>query len=245
MDGKHIMLQAPINSGSEYYNYKDFFSIVLFALVDANYNFLFVDIGCQGRISDGGVFQNCELYGKITSQTLNLAPAKPLPGRLKDIPYLFLADAAFPLTESIMKPYSGVHPKGLKERVFNYRLSRARRVVENTFGIISSTFRVLRKPLLLEPNKAQVIVMTIVYLHNYLRNSKTSQNIYTPNGILHSEDQGNLNGGRWRNEIQSSNCLINIKNIPRRASVSAKDIREELADYFTTTGALPWQNEYA
>lgn len=80
MDGKHIMLQTHINSGSEYNNYKDFFSIVLFALVDANYNFLFIDVGCQGRISDEGVFQSCELYRKITSQTLNLALEKPPPG---------------------------------------------------------------------------------------------------------------------------------------------------------------------
>ena len=60
MDGKHIVLQSPMNSGSEYFNYKSFFSIVLFALVDADYNFLFIDIGCQGRISDGGVFKSAK-----------------------------------------------------------------------------------------------------------------------------------------------------------------------------------------
>lgn len=58
MDGKHIHLQAPINSGSNFFNYKSTFSIVLLALVDADYNFLYADVGCQGRISDGGVFRN-------------------------------------------------------------------------------------------------------------------------------------------------------------------------------------------
>jgi len=64
MDGKHIITQCPINSGSEYINYKGTFSVVLMALVDANYNFLYADIGCQGRISDGGVFRNTNIVQK-------------------------------------------------------------------------------------------------------------------------------------------------------------------------------------
>ena len=54
IDGEHVVLQCPRNSASEYFNYKNAFSIVLFTLVDANYNFMFVDAGCQGRISDSG-----------------------------------------------------------------------------------------------------------------------------------------------------------------------------------------------
>jgi hypothetical protein len=62
IDGKHVVLQCPRNSATEYFNHKNAFSIVPFALVDANYNFMFVDAGCQGRISDNGVFMNTELY---------------------------------------------------------------------------------------------------------------------------------------------------------------------------------------
>jgi hypothetical protein len=55
-DRKHISVQAPIGSGSNYINCKKFFSIILFSVVDANYNFLYVNVSSQGRNYDGGVF---------------------------------------------------------------------------------------------------------------------------------------------------------------------------------------------
>ncbi|GFG30960.1 hypothetical protein Cfor_01127, partial [Coptotermes formosanus] len=54
MDGKHIVMQAPANSGSHYCNYTGTFGIVLLAVVDAEYKFMYIDFGCNGRVSDGG-----------------------------------------------------------------------------------------------------------------------------------------------------------------------------------------------
>jgi len=98
----------------------------------------------------------------------------------KKVPYAIVADKAFKLNDNIMKPYSGSHPKGSFKRIYNYRHCRARRVVKNVFGILCSVFRMLGKPMLLEPNKAEVVVMDFVYLHNFLRSSSTSKNTYSP-----------------------------------------------------------------
>lgn len=245
IDGKHVMIQAPINTGSEYFNYKSFFSIVLFALVDAEYNFMFADVGCQGRISDGGVFKNSVLWQKITKNELHFPEPEALPGRQKLCPYVILGDEAFALHQNIMKPYAGVHPKGSMERIFNYRLSRARRVVENAFGILSVVFRVLRKPMLLEPPNTTLITLSTIYLHNYLRKSKASRQTYTPPGTFDHEEDGKLIPGSWRHEIDDGPSFMSLKKVPRKCSTDAQAIRKEIADYFMNNGRVPWQNDYA
>ena len=92
IDGKHIALFNPVNSGSTYFNYKGFFSIVLLALVDAYHKFPYVVIGCQGRISDGGVFKNCELYKLFASNQTNIPPHSPI-NNLSDLNNSFLLES--------------------------------------------------------------------------------------------------------------------------------------------------------
>ena len=89
IDGKHVVLKCPRNSASEYFNYKNAFSIVLFTLVDANYNFMFVDAGCQGRISDSGVFMNTEIYKKTRSKNPMSSSASPFKRERKKCSILF------------------------------------------------------------------------------------------------------------------------------------------------------------
>ncbi|XP_050516473.1 uncharacterized protein LOC126892865 isoform X2 [Diabrotica virgifera virgifera] len=169
MDGKHIMIQSPEHSGSDYFNYKSFFSIVLFIVANANYEVLYMNVGCQGRISDGGVYENTQFKRMLSECKRNLPNNEKLPGRAMAVPYVFLGDDAFPLSPNLMKPYPGTQEKGSQGRIFNYRLSRARRVSENVFGILSARFRVFRKIMLLEPTKAETIVTACICLHNYLR----------------------------------------------------------------------------
>lgn len=206
---------------------------------------MYVDIGCQGRISDGGVYNNSTLYKKVEKNELRFPKPGPLTNREKEIPYFFIGDDAFALCENLMKVFSGIHPKGSRERIYNYRLSGARRVVENAFGISSSIFRVLRKPLLLEPQKAQIIIRAVVHLNNFLRRNSTSLNIYSPPGSMDSVVNIEIINGSWRNDYDNRTSLIPLKNIPRKSCLAAKEIREELADYFINEGQISWQNEYS
>ncbi|KAG5876835.1 hypothetical protein JTB14_014164 [Gonioctena quinquepunctata] len=223
LDGKHIVIQTPTNSGSEFYNYKKYFSVVLMALVDAEYCFMFADCGCQGRLSDGAVFRNTRLFKKIEQNELHCPPREPPMGRNKEVPYVFVGDDAFGLRETIMKPFSGKHDKGIKYRIFNYRLSRARRVVENIFGLLASVFRVLRKPMLLQPDEVGLFVMTCVVLHNFSRRSTSSRSLNSPNGTFDFEEDGNVIEGAWRQaNTDTMTSLLPLRNIPRKPSIDAK-----------------------
>ncbi|KAL4126188.1 hypothetical protein QTP88_010414 [Uroleucon formosanum] len=89
VDGKHIRIQQPYHGGSAYYNYENYNSIVLQAVVDAEGNFLFVDVGEAGRYSDGGVFAVSNSGKNFIEQTLNLPqPRKIDPAKEIEFPYI-------------------------------------------------------------------------------------------------------------------------------------------------------------
>jgi len=167
IDGKHVAFRPPSSQGSLYFNYKGYNSVVMMAVVDANYRFLYVDAGANGRISDGGVFRHSSLFEALQKHSLHLPPAKKLLSNAPAIPYHFVGDDAFPLMTNLMKPFSN---RGLDDEKshFNYRLSRARRVVENAFGILSNRFQVFQKPINLSAEKVQIIILACSALHNFL-----------------------------------------------------------------------------
>jgi hypothetical protein len=140
----------------------------------------------------------------------------------------------------MMKPYPGLNPKGSKERIYNYRISRARRIVEHVFGVVSSIFRVLRKPMLLEPENAELMIMTIACLHNFLRRQPSLSSMYTPPGTFYIEGNCQL-----MEKCETPTSFLPIRRVPRKSSLKAKEIRQELTDYFVNEGRVEWQEKYA
>lgn len=230
LDGKHVAILPPHHSASDYINYKGSFSIVLLALVDHDYCFTFAEIGAKGRISDGGIFNNSVLWEKMSTNSINLPPPSPLPDSDVNMPYVYLGDGAFALSTHVMKPFPGHHALGTPERLFNQKLSSSRVVVENTFGIMASKFRVLKKPMALCDVKASIITMTCVLLHNFLRKSKTSREIYTPPGLVDTYRDGELlRPGSWRQN--NDNSFIPLQPLPRRAASNAIQVRLNFMNY--------------
>ena len=106
LDGKHIAIKKPKKSGSEYFNYKGYFSVILLALVDADYKFLWVNMGASGS-SDAQIFKRSKLKRRIENGTLELLPPEPLGhGGGPNLHYFLLGDDAFVLMPWLVKPYS-------------------------------------------------------------------------------------------------------------------------------------------
>ncbi|CAN7942436.1 unnamed protein product [Ixodes hexagonus] len=139
-------MQAPTKSGTMYYNYKGTFSIVLLAVVDADYKFVVVDVVAYGKQSDGGVLKQ-SAFGQLPEQgRLELPKDLLLPNTMLPAPCVFVGDEAFQLRPDFLRPYPGRMLDDDK-RIFNYRLSRARRCAENAFGILVTRWRILERRL--------------------------------------------------------------------------------------------------
>ena len=157
IDGKHCQIKRPDNICSEFYNYKGTYSIILFALVDASYRFVFIDVCSNGRVNDGAVFRNSTLNSAMEYNMINWPDNS-----------IIVGDNAFPVRNTLLKPYSKVNLT-LKQKIFNYRLSRARRVSENAFRILAQQFRVFGRPIEQKVSTIVRVIRSACYLHNWLR----------------------------------------------------------------------------
>ena len=237
LDGKHIAMKKPAHQGSFFYNYKGFHSIVLMALVDSGHKFLFVDIGSNGSCSDGGVFKATDLYQKLEKGTLGLPEPTPLPDDTEPVPYHIIGDEAFALNTWMMKPYPS---RGITRanRIFNYRLSRARRIVENAFGILVQRWRCLLSTLQLCPEHAELVAMACCVMHNLIL---TRYPRADRDADREDPDNHQVVMGAWRREIGNQWLLGLEGGMDNRPSRDAQNMRTLLRAYYNTVGAVHWQ----
>lgn len=224
VDGKHIRMIKPCHSGSLYFNYKKYFSMNLLAVCDSDYKFIFIDVGSYGKSSDSTIFNRSQLKSDLEENRLSIPQPKPTNNEMA-LPFTFIGDEAFPLSNYIQRPYAGNYLSS-KKRVYNYRLSRARRYIECTFGIMTNKWRILHRPLNVRIEFAEEIVKTCCILHNFVRsNAKVTRRHKKIPRI----------SGFYDNPYIDEN----VSRLPGNA------IRDKFADYFVSNeGALPWQNKY-
>ena len=240
IDGKHVVMRCPPKTGSFFWNYKGTFSIVLLAVCDADYRFTLVDIGGYGSNSDGGLFQHSTFGQLYNHQLLNIPmEGKILPGFEGEgpVPYCLVGDEAFPHKPDLQRPYSGRGEGGLnlRKRTYNYRLSRARRIIENVFGILTMKFEIYQRRINLSPQMTQLLVQATVVLHNFIRDpSEDIRAVYNRHVAISDGPAVGQNSG-----IQD---LLNLRG--SHASKETTRIRDLYAEYFRSPhGSVPWQDE--
>lgn len=219
IDGKHIRVVKPVGSGSMYFNYKKYCSFVLLGVADANYCFSYIDIGSYGSTCDSRIFINSSLGQMLRNNQLQIPDNCPLPGTSEPpLPYVFIADEAFALGQHLMRPYSNRNLSTPK-KVFNYHLTRARRVVECTFGILANKWRVLHTPIALNIENAILAVKAACVLHNFVR---VRDGYCFKDSLMHNLESAHLSA--------------------TRGSTDDSSVREAFTSYFVSpAGEVAWQ----
>jgi hypothetical protein len=137
------------------------------------------------------------------------------------MPFVFVADEAFALGEHMLRPYGRQNLNEVR-KIFNYRLTRARRMVECAFGMMASKWRILHRPLDVNLSFCNSIIAACCVLHNYVR----------------QRDGVNFEDTLYECPLQS------INSTKVRSSRAGTTTRDYFAKYFISPqGSIPWQYE--
>lgn len=211
IDGTHIPISAPTESHTDYVNRKGRHSIIMQAVVDCYYLFRDIVVGWPGSVHDARVLSNSGIFKKANANELFLGVQSKQIGDLY-IPPLIVGDPAYPLLSWLMKPYPENVNTPRIERVFNYKLSRARMTAENTFGRWKGRFIRFTKKVDMQASSLCTIVAASCILHNIC---EVQNNEFLPHWELE--------------QAQEEPAVVPINNENARDAV---DIRGCLAEYF-------------
>ncbi|XP_070071559.1 putative nuclease HARBI1 isoform X2 [Drosophila takahashii] len=210
IDGCHIEIKPTEAETTDHFNYKGWYSIVLFACVD--YRFIYANVGCPGRCNDSLIYRKSDLRQIVESSSLLHEKEKDICGT--KVPLLLIGDSAFKFSPNLMKPYLFSTSASVQQKTFNIHLSRARRVVENAFGHLKARFRRIGKGLDCRPKNNAAIIICCCILHNLLNTKNSNIN-----------ESWNLDQNRHRPQPDESNTSSDFVR-------SAETIRRAIADHF-------------
>lgn len=196
---------------------------------DAYCKFTMVDVGAAGRQSDGGIFNASEIGKRLKAGSLNVPPPEPLVPNGVSLPYIFVGDEAFALSNFMLRPYSRRYKLDLKQRVFNYRLSRPRRIVEAAFGILTGVWQVLKTTMKTSVTGTIQVTKACICLHNFIL--MFDENRQQDVDAACAKINRNSGAGVYPATHQFSSSGEELPNATR----------DHFADFFMTTGAVPFQ----
>ena len=215
VDGTHIPIISPRNFPADYFNRKGWHSILMQGMVDHLYRFTDVYIGWPGRVHDARVLGNSTVYQKGEDGTLFPDCKKVISGT--EIPIVILGDPAYPLLPWLMKPYLDNGHLSREQRTFNYRLSRARVVVEDAYGRLKGRWRCLSKRNDADVSDLPELVAACCVLHNICEIHGENFN----EDWLHDLDTNNVDQVRSQQDSNSSSTCG-----------SGEEVRKALTTYF-------------
>lgn len=172
-----------------------------------------------------------QLASKINEGVFCFPPPKKLPATDIELPHVIIGDEAFSLQNNVMRSYPKKQAQADRTKaIYNYRHSRARRVVENGFGILAKYFRIFYIPINVAADTIDSIIVVGCILHNLLRTEK----IPCP---------GETNFGKENFELPTNN-LTSLRGSTTRSSSRAYEIRDKFKQFFNDVGRVDWQDEY-
>lgn len=211
IDGCHIPMKCPpggLEACKEYHNLKNFYSVVLIAMIDSHHRFVWGSCGFPGNSHDAVIFKSTDLWNSIQDGFI------PLIGKSVgdvNVPPIIVGDSAFPSQTWLMKPFTNA-VLSPQQCYFNYRLSRARMVSEGAYGQLKGRWRVLLRKS--ESNRDQVRITTLacMVLHNIC--------IMKGDTICKKLDLSNKSNGQEKRSREEIRKLLQMTDCPSVRDVS-------------------------
>ena len=223
IDGTHIHISKPRVGPEAYFYFKTHgYTLNCQAVVDSRKVFLDLFLGMPGSTNDSRMLRRSSLYQLAMRGEL----FPPSLGREGFPPYL-LGDSGYPNLPWLVTPHRGNNLTML-EALYNMKLRRGRRVVENAFGILKMTWRELLGKSELNVVYMPDVITACAILHNILR-KQANEDLEALGAMVN-------NGGveEGDDDANSDTEFYNVcddEGPQSRVTNDGEDLRHRLASY--------------